>query len=216
MIERLFVTIEAMSLNGSFARLCVRGLALVCVGLGVAGMGAANGQAVSVYATASPAYLNHLYTISSGTSPQYYLSGQWLVGANAGVTFTVSQTDKMSVGFDFRGGPEIGTPGIGTALAGVKLGFKPGIFHLKPYGQLSVGFLEQKHQTGSGAYTTIDAQSYFGVELFGGVDYPLARHVDIRVVEVGIGANHVVVNNGNNTKPSPEIFSLNSGLVFHF
>jgi len=177
---------------------------------------AARAQTVSIYGTANPAYLNHLYTITSTIPPQYTLAGSWFVGANAGVTINLPPSGPVSVGIDFRGGPEIGTPGLGSALAGIKLGFKQPLFHLKPYIQLSTGFLEQRHQTGSAVYAYTDNESYFGAELFGGVDYPIARHIDLRMLEVGLGTTHVVITNGINTTAHPEFLSLSSGIVFNF
>jgi hypothetical protein len=177
---------------------------------------AARAQTISVYGTASPAYLNHLYTINNATPPQTTLSGKWFIGADAGVTFTFHETSPVTVGLDFRGGPEIGTTGLGTALAGLKLGFKPPVTNFKPYAQLSLGFLEQRHPTGSGAYAVTDAESYFVTEILAGVDYPIARHIDVRALEVGVGATRRIVTNGVNTATKPYPLSLSSGIVFNF
>jgi hypothetical protein len=177
---------------------------------------AAHAQSISIYGTASPAYLNHLYNLSGGPSPASDLTGKWFIGAEGGVTLNFSDSNKLAMGLDFRGGPQIGTPGFATALAGFKVASKTSPFHLKPYGQLSVGWMEQRHTTGTGASTVLDAESYFVTELFAGVDYPVTRHLDLRLVEAGIGAGKVVVTNGINTGAHPEIFSLNSGIVYHF
>ncbi len=174
---------------------------------------AARAQGISVYGTVSPVYLNHLYTVNGTTSS---LAGQWLVGANAGVTLTFAQSGNVSMGLDFRGGPEIGTPGVGSALAGFKLGFQPPKSHFKPYGQFSLGWLEQRHNTGTGSFAVTDAESYFAVELLGGVDYPVAHHLDLRLVEAGVGTTRRIVTNGINTSTRPAIVSLNSGIVYTF
>ena len=172
---------------------------------------------ITVYATASPTYLNHLFTLSNTTPATTTLAGQWFYGFNGGVTFNVpSSGNGVSLGIDFRGGPEIGTPGLANALAGLKLKFPSPAYRLKPYTQLSFGWLEQRHRTGTGSSTYYDAESYFATELFAGVDYPVTRHLDIRLVEVGGGLTHVLVTNGTNTQFHPDILSLNSGLVYNF
>ena len=176
----------------------------------------ARAQSIDIYGTASPAFLNHLYNLSNGVYPQADLTNQWFIGANAGVTLNFSDSGKITRGLDFRGGPEIGTPGLGTALVGFKVASDSAFFHLKPYGQFSVGYMEQRHSTGSGTYAVLDAEGYFLAEVFAGVDYPVTRRVDIRVVEVGGGLSKVIVTNGINTQSHPAIFSVNSGIVFHF
>ena len=194
----------------------MRRTALISLVMGLFAFTAANAQTVSIYGTASPTYLNHLYTLSSATNPQATLAGNWFVGFNGGVTFNFTGSGPITLGLDFRGGPEIGTPGLGSALAGLKVGFPSPALRLKPYGQFSIGYLEQRHQTGTGSALVKDAESYFAVELLGGVDYPVASHVDIRVLELGIGTSYVLVNNGINTRAKVGIFSVNSGVVFHF
>jgi hypothetical protein len=116
---------------------------------------AAHAQSISIYGTASPAYLNHLYNLSGGPSPASDLTGKWFIGAEGGVTLNFSDSNKLAMGLDFRGGPQIGTPGFATALAGFKVASKTSPFHLKPYGQLSVGWMEQRHTTGTGASTVL-------------------------------------------------------------
>jgi hypothetical protein len=172
---------------------------------------------IDVYVTAAPAHMSHLYTINNAApTPQATLSGQWFYGANAGVTFHFYKGSGIDLGFDFRGGPEFGTPGFGSALAGLKFAMHPSTTRFKPYVQLSTGFAEQRHTTGSGAYATLNAEEYFAFEFLAGVDYPLTKRIDLRCAEVGIAPTHAIVTNGTALQSSPSIVTLNSGLVFRF
>ena len=176
-----------------------------------------NPNNIDIYITAAPTHLSHLYTVSNASpTPQTTLSGQWFYGVNGGVTFNFFHGSGLDLGLDFRGGPQIGTPGFGSALAGLKFALHPSATRFKPYIQLSTGFAEQRHSTGSGAYATTNAEEYFAFEFLTGVDYPLTRRIDLRAVEVGIAPAHAIVTNGTALKSSPVIVTLNSGLVFKF
>jgi hypothetical protein len=188
----------------------------VLVLVGLFAVPAARSQTVQIYGTVAPTYLNHLYTVTGSTNPSTSTSGYWFVPPNAGLTLNFTKPGPVSVGLDFRGGPKIGTPGLGSFLVGIKVGVKPTVFQLKPYGQFSMGYLDQSHTTGSGLSATTNSQAYFAVEILGGVDYPVAPHIAIRVVEVGVGLTHYGANTGSNTSANPSIFSLQSGVVLNF
>jgi len=194
-----------------FARIAVQFAALLSLSAALA----AHAQTVQVYATAAPTYLTRLYTVNgSGATTSSDYSGVWFVPPNAGFTLSSTKPGAVNWGLDFRGGPKLGTPGLGSFLVGAKMSVKPTAFHLKPYGQLSIGYLDQSHKTGSGASQVTSSQSYLGVELLGGVDYPVAHHFEIRIVEIGVGFTHYGVSTGSNTSPNPAILSLQSGLVW--
>ena len=178
---------------------------------------AARSQTVEFYATAAPTYLNHLYTVTgSGSNAGSDFSGYWFIPPTAGVTLNFEKPGPVTLGLDFRGSPKLGTPGLGSFLVGLKLNVKTAPFHLKPYGQLSLGYLDQSHTTGAGASAVTSSQAYLGFELLSGVDYPVASHIDIRIVEVGLGVTRYSAATGTNTNPSPSIVSLQSGVVVHF
>jgi hypothetical protein len=170
---------------------------------------------ILVYGAFAATHLNHLYTVN-GTTPGSTLTGSWFEGGNAGVTFNFYQGSSVALGLDFRGGPQIGTHGLGSALAGFKIASQAPILHVKPYTQLSIGWMEQRHNTGSGIAAVTDAETYVAVELLGGIDYPVSSHIDIRVVELGIGFDRVIDTNAINTTAKPTPFTVNSGVVFHF
>ena len=176
---------------------------------------AAHSQTVEIYATAAPAYLSRMYTVTgSGATAGYDYSGVWFVPPNAGLTLSSNKPGAVNFGLDFRGGPKFGTPGLGSFLIGAKMSLKPTALHLKPYLQLSLGYLDQSHKTGSGSSAVTSSQAYFGTELLGGVDYPVGYHFEIRVLEVGVGFTHYGTATGSNVSPNPDIFSLQSGLVW--
>jgi hypothetical protein len=184
--------------------------------LTISGLATARAQNIQVYATAAPTHLNHLYTVTGGATPVASLSGNWFIGADAGVTFNFYHSPAVILGLDFRGGPEIGTPGLGSALVGFRIAGSNPVFHLKPYFQLSTGWMEQRHQTGSGAFTITDAETYIPFQIFGGVDYPVNKRIDIRVVEVGVGVTHILAPDGIETPSKPDMFTLKSGVVVNF
>ena len=89
----------------------------------------------------------------------------------------------------------------------------PLVHGIRPYAEIAAGAATSKAQQ-SQIHTT---RGYFGV--FGGVDYPLTRHVDFRIVEIGYGG--VTVQNSfiygsPNPIGSSRMLQVSSGLVFRF
>ncbi len=104
-----------------------------------------------------------------------------------------------------------GTNGMDTVLGGIKLGIHPHVIRAKPYIQGSIGYVgtrtvNQSAPPGPSPYTN----HYLAYEIMGGIDYPLAHFIDVRIIEIGGGK---VVNTSSN---APSLFTLNSGLVVHF
>jgi len=84
----------------------------------------------------------------------------------------------------------------------------------RPYAQLSVGVGTTKPPLTT---AHISRATY---DIFGGVDYPLAKHLDVRIVELGYGGLSTISSanfNGTTTSfPSSKLFSVSTGLVFRF
>ncbi len=82
---------------------------------------------------------------------------------------------------------------------------------LRPYLQISGGAGSSKSP-----YSTIHVtRAQYGV--FGGVDYPVNRIVDVRAVEVGYGSVSTVSSQtvgGGATVPAARLISVSAGLVF--
>lgn len=174
--------------------------------------------ALVLFATAVEAQVGGIYVTSAnmrlsnvpsgGAGSQTYDSF-WTSGIGGGVTMNFLPLPVVSLGIDLRGSTRPGTTGADTALAGIKLGIHPPALNLKPYLQGSAGYLAVR--TPSVVTGATMNNKYLAWEILGGVDYSLVRFIDIRVVEIGGGS---VIGSGNGNTPS--LFTINTGLVFHF
>ena len=84
---------------------------------------------------------------------------------------------------------------------------------LRPYAQISAGAARSKAET-SLVHTT---RGEFGI--FAGVDYPLNRHVDFRIVELGYGSvttTNSYIYGGPTPIGASSMVHVSSGLVFRF
>ena len=98
---------------------------------------------------------------------------------------------------------------------GVRVSGTPWQRPIKPYVQASVGVTTTKPpqstvHTSKGAYLVM-----------AGADYTLARHVDLRMIEVGYGSLTTVSSStigagGNTAIPAAKMVTFSSGLVFRF
>lgn len=184
-------------------------------------------QSVLAYGTFSAAHLSNAaldttYTSSGDTTQR---SGRWAEEFGLGLTFPIGQAGPVRFGLDLRGSPR-GSNGVASALIGLKLAFHPPALRLKPYTQLSFGYFSlASPQTTtfaynvpnapSGSFITTAYENDTGFELIGGVDYPLAHRLDLRVIELGIGhATEFDLLGG--TGNGHTVFTLNSGLVLRF
>jgi hypothetical protein len=187
---------------------------------------AAHAQVVSIYATSSSARFSNVQTgtnlTPSGYQNQY--TNFWTTGIGGGLTFNFLPVGPVRLGLDFRGSTRQGTVGADTAMAGFKVGFHPPVIPIKPYLQASGGYVATRTVNVSSDVppnSTFNNQ-YAAWEILGGVDFPLAPFLDVRLVEVGGGTGYGVgtynIGNGFIGGPHPTIsmFTVNSGLVFHF
>jgi hypothetical protein len=182
---------------------------------------AAHGQALSIYATYSPAHLSNVQTGAVYSATSGYINqttSYWSSGFGGGLTANFLPIGPLRIGFDLRGSVKPGSIGANYALFGVKVGVHPPVLKVRPYGQFSVGYLSSSTtnvstaagQT-SGSIGGIFGNKYAAWEVMGGVDYPLLSHLDARIVEIGAGG---ALNIGGSYNPS--LFTVNSGLVVHF
>jgi hypothetical protein len=84
---------------------------------------------------------------------------------------------------------------------------------IRPYAQIAAGAATSKAQQ-SQIHTT---RGMFAI--FGGVDYPLTRHVDFRIVEIGYGGITVqnsFIYGGPSPIGSSRMLHVSSGLAFRF
>ena len=179
--------------------------------------GTARGQ-LEAYVTYSPAHLSNVETGAVATTTGYteQTASYWSSGVGGGVTVPILRLPFVSLNLDLRGSTRPGTNGVDSALVGVKLALHPHVVRLKPYVQVSGGYLDTRTTnvstvTVSGATEggTFD-NKYAAYEVLGGVDYPLVPFVDFRIVEVGAGQG-IGIDSRNAT-----FVTVNTGLVVHF
>jgi hypothetical protein len=149
--------------------------------------------------------------------PQY--TSFWAAGFGGGVTFNFLPIGPVRLGFDLRGSTRPGTNGVDTALFGLKAGVKLPTIPLKPYIQGSGGYVSARatNVSGYGGANRVGgtfSTQYAAYEILGGVDYSVAPFIDLRLIEVGGGKGYD--ENGYNTGQVLGLFTLNSGVVFHF
>ena len=170
---------------------------------------------VALYVTSSSAHLGNVETgVSPGSGNQEQYDSFWTSGIGGGVTLNFLPLGPVSVGLDLRGSTRPGTKGADTAMGGIRLGIHPPVLPVKPYIQVSAGYLATRtvNVTPALAGSTFN-NKYLAWEILGGIDYPLAHFVDFRVIELGGGTGVAVLGGpGSNTS----FFTVNTGLVVHF
>lgn len=171
---------------------------------------AAHAQLASVYLTYAPTHVSNVPTGSTPSGQTQYTSF-WASGIGGGVTVNFLPLPLITLGWDLRGSTRSGTNGVDTVLAGIKLGVHPHVIRAKPYIQASTGYVgtrtfNESNPPGASPYTN----HYLAYEILGGLDYPLTHFIDVRMIEFGGGR---VITTGSN---APSLFTINSGLVFHF
>jgi len=141
----------------------------------------------------------------------------WTSGIGGGVGWRFFSLGPVDLSFDLRGSTQPGTPGGDTVLAGMKLGVRPPGLRLKPYIQASGGYLGTRtvneNSTTTYPFPPVGgtlSNHYAGWEILGGIDYPVIRLLDVRVIEVGSGRGY------STSAPDITVLSINSGVVFHF
>jgi hypothetical protein len=178
---------------------------------------------VALYVTSSSDHLSSVATglaLSGGTYQEQYTSF-WTSGIGGGVTLNFLPLGPVKLGFDLRGSTRPGTIGADTAMGGFKVGFNPPLIHLKPYVQVSGGYVATRTvnistspsnpgQTVGGTFNN----QYAAWEVIGGIDYPLVKFVDLRLVEVGGGSGLSIL--GSTSTPNISLFTINTGIVLHF
>lgn len=174
-------------------------------------------QAVEVYGTFTELHATNVPGSGSAcpvsepsctyTAPFAHVNG---LGPAGGITFNFVNAPSIQFGLDFRGSKELTKNGGDTGFIGLKLAGQPHVTRVSLYLEGALGFLRTTES--SGASATADNTNYFGVEVVGGVDYPLTRHFDVRILEAGVG--HAVSYNYAGTKPT--FVTASTGLVYRF
>ena len=142
------------------------------------------------------------------------VTGRTFYGVNIGGYDDLYHGDKFDAGVDIRDSYTKGNnASLNSFLVGGRLVGKLANSSFRPYVQLSVGVGSTKPPL-----STVHI-SRATVDIFGGLDYPLAKHVDFRVVEVGYGTLSTVSSanfNGQTAISASRLLNISTGLVFHF
>ena len=160
----------------------------------------------------------HVSNSKADTGPFAFLgdnaTSRTFYGVNIGGYYDFFHAAKADVGIDLRDSYTKGNnASLNSFLVGVRVVARPANYSFRPYAQLSVGVGSTKPPTST---VHISRVAY---DIFGGVDYPLAKHLDFRIVEVGYGALSTVSSanfNGQTSIPTSRLFSVSTGLVFRF
>ena len=179
----------------------------------------AHGQ-VTAYVTFSPTHLSGVRdgnTANPSAGNTYATTSFWTPGVGGGVTLTVLPLGPVKLGLDLRGSTKPGTNGSDTAMLGVKLGANLPLVRFKPYVQASGGYLGTRTRIASGARAgTAASDRFIAYEVLGGVDYSLVPFFDWRLIEVGGGRGYNIGSATNAGNYQVTLFTINTGLVFHF
>ena len=169
-------------------------------------------------------YLNPVVTRISNSTPDngpFSFLGNGVTsrtfgGLDFGGYYDITRGPGMKFGVDVRDTTvHANNASLNTFSLGGRVEASPIAYRLRPYAEVYAGAARSKAEL-SLVHTT---RAAFGV--LAGLDLPLNRHVDFRVVELGYGS--VTTTNSNiygTPTPTPigasTQFSVSSGLVFRF
>jgi hypothetical protein len=135
-------------------------------------------------------------------------------GVDIGGYYNFAHLTKADVGFDLRDTIQHGNAAsLNSFLFGLKVEAKPMSHGLKPYVQLSVGEGRTKAPLSPIHIGKIE------YDIFAGLDKPIAKHVDWRIIEVGYGSVTAISSNSfGGVTPTPigssQLLNFSAGLVF--
>ncbi|MGA8939140.1 MAG: hypothetical protein WB439_08250 [Acidobacteriaceae bacterium] len=145
-------------------------------------------------------------------------TAQTFGGVDFGAYYDFAHYSKADLGVDVRDAIQHGnSASFNSFLVGVRLAAKPMAFNLKPYVQVSVGEGRTKAPLSSAHIQRLQ----FGV--FVGLDKPLNKHVDWRIVEISYGtvstinSTNFLANTTTPTSfPEAQVLGFSTGFVFRF
>lgn len=166
-------------------------------------------------------YLNPIVTRVSNsqadTGPFAFLgqnkTSQIFGGVVIGGYYEAYHAPKFDLSIDLRDAIEHGNDAsMNNFLFGGRISAKPIKYALKPYGQISLGEGRTKSPL-----NPISA-SKFTYDIYGGVDRPINKHVDWRVIEIGYGSlttiGSALYSGGAEAPHAATLLNFSTGLVF--
>lgn len=160
-----------------------------------------------------------IYRISNSkadTGPFAFLgdntTSRMFYGVQFGGYYDFYHAAKLDVGVDIRDTIVHGNnANLNDFSLGLRVSPKPAMFVFKPYAEVAVGAASSKPPTSS------VHRSKASIEGRVGVDYPVAKHLDLHVIEVAYGTADTI-NSGNFNSglsfPNSKLLSFSTGLVF--
>lgn len=137
-------------------------------------------------------------------------------GVNYGAYYDFVQSGSITVGADLRGSDlHANNASIKDLMVGVRVSGQAGHSAWRPYAEAMIGGGWTKAPTSAVSVRKVQYRIY------GGLDRPIAKHVDLRAIEVGYGTLQTISSatvgaGGNVAIPASSILSFSSGLVFRF
>jgi hypothetical protein len=167
-------------------------------------------------------YLNpvvtHIGISTPDSGPYAFLgentTGRFFGGVDFGGYWDFYHQPGYALGVDIRDTTVHGNnAGLNTFSVAGRIAGNPVKYGLRPYAQLAIGSGRSKSEE------SIIHVTKFEWGIFAGVDYPLGKHVDFRVVELGYGTVTTIsseIERSNTSIPGANLFNISSGLVFRF
>jgi hypothetical protein len=152
------------------------------------------------------------------TGPYAFLgdgqTSQIFGGVDFGGYYEFAHYSKFDVSADMRDAIQHGNnASLNSFLVGLRVAAHPMAFGLKPYGQFSVGAGRTRAPLSDAHIEKLQ----YGI--YGGLDRPLNKHVDWRVVEISYGSVGTISSQtfeGPTPIPSAKILGFSTGFVFRF
>jgi hypothetical protein len=167
-------------------------------------------------------YVNPVFTRISNSTPDtgpFAFLGNGATsrtfgGLDLGAYYNISHGPGMKFGVDVRDTTvHSNNAALNVFSLAGRVEAAPLAYGLRPYAQVSAGVATSKAQQA----LIHTSRGMFGI--FAGVDYPLSRHVDFRIVELGYGGvttqNSYIYGGPTVIGPS-RMVQVSSGLVFRF
>jgi hypothetical protein len=135
-------------------------------------------------------------------------------GVDIGGYYTFYKAPGFQISADIR--DEIqhsNNASLNSFLVGPRVSFNPVAVGIKPYATLSIG--EGRTSSPQSPVKTTKLE----YAIFGGLDKPLGKHVDFRIVEIGYGSvttTSSAIYGGPKPIPSASLLNFSTGFVFKF
>ena len=179
---------------------------------------------IAAHAQTVGLYLNPVVSLISNSKPDYgtfaFLgngqTSQTFGGVDFGGYYEFEHYAKSDLSVDVRDVIQhANTSSIKSFMVGLRLAAKPmAFYHIKPYGQFSIG-VGTTRSPYNGEPTN---KLQYG--MYGGVDKPLNKHIDWRIVEMSYGSvtttSSAIYDSNVTPIPNATVIGFSTGFVFRF